>query len=57
MKRWKLAGKTQKVTSFADEHALSYFNEEQIKYIGIDNWFIKVDIAENGDPSQTSLHF
>ena len=49
-------GETQKVTIFADEHALSYFNEEQNKYIRVDNGFIKVDIAENGDPSQTKLH-
>ena len=49
-------GEIKKVTIIADDHALSYFNEKQNKYIRVDNGIIKIDIAENGDPSQNKLH-
>ena len=46
---------TKNVTIFADDHALSYFNVEQNKYIRISNGIIKVAIGENGDPDQAIL--
>ena len=49
-------GETKEVTITADEHALSYFNVEQNKYVRVNNGKIKVYIAENGDPDQAKLN-
>ena len=46
---------SKKVVIKADDHALSYFNVEQNKYVRINNGIIKVAIAENGDPDQKLL--
>ena len=46
---------TKKVTIFADDHALSYFNLAQNKYVRVNEGKIKVYIAENGDLSETKL--
>lgn len=43
---------TKTVSIFADDHALSYFNVEQNKYVRVNEGIIKVCIAENGDPKQ-----
>jgi len=43
------------VTIVADDHALSYFNVEQNKYVRVKDGKIKVCIAENGDPDQVIL--
>ena len=49
-------GEEKEVTITADEHALSYFNVEQNKYVRVNNGTIKVYIAENGDPDQAKLN-
>ena len=46
---------TIKVKIFADDHALSYFNATEKKYIRVCKGKIKVFIAENGDISETKL--
>ena len=43
------------ITIVADDHALSYFNVEQNKYVRVKDGKIKVCIAENGDPDQVIL--
>ena len=48
-------GKTKNVKIKADEHALSYFNVKENKYIRVRDGLIKVYIGENGDPSQAKL--
>ena len=48
-------GESKNVNIKADEHALSYFNVEQNKYVRVDNGPIKVYIAENGDDEQFKL--
>jgi beta-glucosidase len=49
-----LPNETKEVTIFADDHALSYFNEND--YVRINRGIIKVAIAENGDPKQVLLN-
>jgi len=46
---------TIKVKIFADDHALSYFNVTDNKYIRVCEGKIKVYIAENGDISEAKL--
>ena len=48
-------GDTKEVTITADDHALSYFNVVQNKYVRVTEGKIKVYIAENGDPAQAKL--
>ena len=48
-------GETKTVSILADDHALSYFNVKQNKYVRVDKGKIKVYIGENGDPSQAKL--
>ena len=48
-------GKIKNVNIKADDHALSYFNVEENKYIRIKEGKIKVYIGENGDPLQAKL--
>ena len=48
-------GETQKVTITADDHALSYFNVEENKYVRLKEGNITVYIAENGDPDDYKL--
>jgi len=43
------ANEKENVTIFADEHALSYFNVSQEKYVRVTEGIIKVYIAENGN--------
>ena len=43
------------MTITADDHALSYFNVVQNKYVRVTEGKIKVYIAENGDPAQAKL--
>ena len=43
------------ITIFADDHALSYFNVEQNKYVRVEDGKIKVCIAENGNPDEAIL--
>ena len=49
-------GETETVSITADDHALSYFNVEQNKYVRVDDGTIKVYISDNGDPSQYKLN-
>ena len=49
------AGSITKATLFADDHALSYFNVDENKYVRVKEGIIKYYIAENGDPLQTLL--
>ena len=49
------SNETKKVKIMADDHALSYFNVTQNKYIRVSEGKIKVYIAENGDLSETKL--
>lgn len=51
-----LPNETKSVTISADDHALSYFNENKNDYIRINSGIIKVAIAENGDPKQVLLN-
>ena len=46
---------TKTITILADDHALSYFNVEQNKYVRVKDGKIKVCIAENGDPENVIL--
>ena len=48
-------GETKNVKINADDHALSYFNVEENKYIRVKEGIIKVYIGENGDHSQAKL--
>ena len=47
---------TVTVEIFADDHALSYFNEQQNKYVRVNEGIIKVSISDNADPSQAKLN-
>ena len=49
------SNETKKVKIMADDHALSYFNVTQNKYVRVSEGKIKVYIAENGDLSETKL--
>lgn len=51
-----LPNEVKTVTISADDHALSYFNENKNDYVRINNGIIKVSIAENGDPKQALLN-
>ena len=51
-----LPNEVKTVTISADDHALSYFNENKNDYVRINNGIIKVSIAENGDPEQALLN-
>jgi beta-glucosidase len=51
-----LPNEVKTVTISADDHALSYFNENKNDYVRINNGIIKVSIAENGDPEQAFLN-
>ena len=46
---------TQKVSITVDDHALSYFNVEQNKYVRVNDGMIKVYVAENGNPDESKL--
>ena len=46
------AGQEKEVSITIDDHALSYFNVDQNKYVRVNDGKIKVYIAENGDPNQ-----
>ena len=48
-------GENKNVNIIADDHALSYFNVEENKYVRVNSGTIEVSIAENGDPSQSIL--
>ena len=48
-------GETKDVTIKADDHALSYFNVKENKYVRVKDGKIKAYIGENGDPSQAKL--
>jgi beta-glucosidase len=48
-------GKTETVKIIADDHALSYFKENENKYTRVKEGIIKVFIGENGDPNQSKL--
>ena len=48
-------GESKNVNIKADDHALSYFNVQQNKYVRVDNGPIKVYIGENGDSEQFKL--
>jgi beta-glucosidase len=47
---------TKTVKIFADDHALSYFNVDKNKYVRVKEGKIKVDISDNGDPSNSKLN-
>ena len=49
-------GQTKTIKIIADDHALSYFNVEQNKYVRVNEGTIKVYISDNGDPSQAKLY-
>ena len=49
-------GKTETVKILADDHALSYFNVKQNKYVRIKEGIIQVYISDNGDPSKAKLY-
>jgi beta-glucosidase len=49
------SGEEKTIKIVADDHALSYFNVEQNKYVRVKDGIIKVFIAENGDPDQVKL--
>ena len=48
-------GKSKNINIKVDDHALSYFNVEENKYIRVNEGKIKVYIGENGDPLQAKL--
>ena len=48
-------GQTKTIKIIADDHALSYFNVAQNKYVRVNEGIIKVSISDNGDPSQAKL--
>ena len=47
---------TKTVKIFADDHALSYFNVDENKYVRVKDGIIKVAISDNGDPSKSKLN-
>ena len=47
---------TKTIKIIADDHALSYFNVEQNKYVRVNEGIIKVSISDNADPSQAKLY-
>ena len=49
-------GQTKTIKIIADDHALSYFNVAQNKYVRVNEGIIKVSISDNGDPSQAKLN-
>ena len=49
------SGQTESVKIFADDHALSYFNVNENKYVRVNKGKIKVSISDNGDPSKFKL--
>ena len=48
-------GESKIAKIIADDHALSYFNVDENKYVRVNEGKIIVNIAENGDPSQAIL--
>ena len=48
-------GETASVKILADDHALSYFNVKENKYVRVKDGIIKVYISDNGDPSKFKL--
>ena len=48
-------GETKPVEILADDHALSYFNVKENKYVRVNDGTIKVYISDNADPSQSKL--
>ena len=46
---------TKTVKILADDHALSYYNVEQGKYVRVNEGKIKIYISDNGDPSKAKL--
>ena len=48
-------GQTETVKILADDHALSYFNEHQNKYVRVNEGKIKVFISDNAEPSNSKL--
>ena len=50
------AKRKKSVTITADDHALSYFNVEENKYVRVNQGKIKVCIAENADPTKCKLN-
>ena len=46
---------TKTVKILADDHALSYYNVEQGKYVRVNEGKIKICISGNGDPSKAKL--
>ncbi len=44
-------GKTETVKILADDHALSYFNVKQNKYVRVNEGEIEVSISDNADPN------
>ena len=44
-------GQNKQINIKVDDHALSYFNVKQNKYVRVNDGIIKVYIAENGDPN------
>ena len=48
-------GETKNVIIVADDHALSYFNVNENKYVRVKDGKIKVYIGENGDPDDCKL--
>ena len=48
-------GETASVKIFADDHALSYFNVKENKYVRVKG-NIKVYISDNADPSKFKLN-
>ena len=49
-------GETETVKILADDHALSYFNVKQNKYVRVNEGIIKVYISDNGDPDDAKLN-
>ena len=49
-------GQTEIVKILADDHALSYFNIRENKYVRVKEGKIKVYISDNGDPSKFKLN-
>ena len=48
-------GKTATIKILADDHALSYFDVQENKYVRVKKGKIKVYISDNGDPTKTKL--
>ena len=48
-------GKTEKVKIVADDHALSYFDVKQNKYVRVSEGKIKVSISDDADPNNAKL--